>query len=221
MTEKDYYERYWRNQFGSDQRNKCKNFEEEPSRWNESSLQIVLSFCSGMLKGKVLDAGCGDGFFSNQLTFFDEVKDITGIDISEKAIEMALEKYPKIQFRQASLNKIPFESASFDSIVMVEVIEHLVDIDGTLEDLSRVLKPGGLLLITTTDFNWLKAVIIAMFYFEKYFYPTNPHVRFFTKSTLTEVLLAHGFKVIKYSWNGSYLGLMPKGQMVLARKNKN
>ena len=218
MTEKDYYERYWENQFGSDQRNKCKKFEEDPYRWNESALQIVLSFCIGMLNGKVLDAGCGDGFFSSQLTCFDEIKDITGIDISEKAIERALERYPKNPFRQASLNKIPFENASFDSIVMVEVIEHLVDIDGTLEDLSRVLKPGGLLLITTTDFNWLKAVIIAMFYFEKYFYPTNPHIRFFTKTTLAEVLLAHSFEVVKYSWNGSYLGLMPKGQMVLARK---
>ena len=99
MTEKDYYERYWENQFGSDQRNKCKKFEEDLYRWNESALQIVLSFCIGMLNGKVLDAGCGDGFFSNQLTCFDEVKDITRIDISEKAIEMALEKYPKIQFR--------------------------------------------------------------------------------------------------------------------------
>ena len=221
MTDKDYYERYWKNQFGSDQRNKCENFKEDSYRWNEINLQRVLSFCSGMLNGKVLDAGCGDGFFSNQLTFFGEVKDITGIDISEKAIEMALEKYPENKFRQASLDKIPFENASFDSIVMVEVIEHLIDIDGTLEDLSRVLKPGGLLLITTTDFNWLKAVTIAMFYFEKYFYPTNPHIRFFTKATLAEGLLVHGFKVIKYSWNGSYLGLMPKGQMVLARKNKN
>ena len=218
MTEKNYYERYWRNQFGLDQRSNCQGFEEGPDRWSESDLQRVLSFCSGMLTGKVLDAGCGDGFFLSQLTCFDEVKDITGIDISEKAIERALEKYPKNPFRQASLNKIPFENASFDSIVMVEVIEHLVDIDGTLEDLSRVLKPGGLLLITTTDFNWLKAVIIAMFYFEKYFYPTNPHIRFFTKTTLAEVLLAHGFEVFKYSWNGSYLGLMPKGQMVLARK---
>jgi len=214
MTEKDYYERYWRKPLGVD----GQGFAEYPPEWSKSDLQRVLSFCGGMLKGKVLDAGCGDGFFSNQLICFDEVKDITGIDISEKAIEMALEKYPKTQFRQASLNKIPFENASFDSIVMVEVIEHLVDIDGTLEDLSRVLKPGGLLLITTTDFNWLKAVIIAMLYFEKYFYPTNPHIRFFTKTTLAEVLLVHGFKVIKYSWNGSYLGLMPKGQMVLARK---
>ncbi len=214
MTEKDYYERYWRKPLGID----GQGFAEYPPEWSKSDLQRVLSFYSGMLKGKVLDAGCGDGFFSNQLTCCDEVKDITGIDISEKAVEMALEKYPKTQFRQASLNKIPFENASFDSIVMVEVIEHLVDIDGTLEDLSRVLKPGGLLLITTTDFNWLKAVIIAMLYFEKYFYPTNPHIRFFTKTTLAEVLLVHGFKVIKYSWNGSYLGLMPKGQMVLARK---
>ena len=101
MIEKDYYERYWGNQFALDQRSNCQGFEEGPDRWSESDLQRVLSFCSGMLKGKVLDAGCGDGFFSSQLTCFDEVKDIMGIDISEKAIEMALEKYPKNPFRQA------------------------------------------------------------------------------------------------------------------------
>ena len=111
MTEKNYYERYWRNQsLGSDQRNSCESFKEDPYRWDESNLQRVLSFCSGVLKGKVLDAGCGDGFFLNQLTFFDEVKDIRGIDVSEKAIEMALEKYPKNKFCQTSLDKIPFES---------------------------------------------------------------------------------------------------------------
>ena len=43
MTEKDYYERYWENQFGSDQRDKCKKFKEDSYRWNESTLQVVLS----------------------------------------------------------------------------------------------------------------------------------------------------------------------------------
>ena len=64
MTEKNYYERYWRNQsLGSDQRNSCESFKEDPYRWDEINLQRVLSFWSGVLKGKVLDAGCGTDFF--------------------------------------------------------------------------------------------------------------------------------------------------------------
>ena len=101
---------------------------------------------------------------------------------------------------------------------MIEVIEHLVDIEGTLKELFRVMKPGGILLITTTDFNLLKQVIIAMFFFEKYFYPTNPHIRFFKKSTLADILSKNGFSIIKYAWNGDYLKIMPKGQMILAQK---
>ena len=131
---------------------------------------------------------------------------------------MARGRYPDVRFEQGELNDLPLESASIDSITMDEVIEHLVDVESALEEFSRVIKPGGILLITTTDFNWLKGVVIAMFFFEKYFYPTNPHIRFFTKSTLAEVLGMHGFTVVKYAWNGGYFGMMPKGQMVLAQK---
>ena len=216
MTEKAYYERYWNQQLGSS----GEGFAESPPEWNERDLERILSFCSGTVKGSVLDAGCGDGFFANQLASLSEVKNITGVDISEKPLDIARKRFPNNQFLQGSLNEISFEDESFDSIVMTEVIEHLVDIDGTLENLAKFLRPGGSLLITTSDFNWLKCVIISMFYFEKYFYPTNPHIRFFTKTTLEKVLATHGLKVIKYSWNGSYLGLMPKGQIILAKKIK-
>lgn len=64
----------------------------------------------------------------------------------------------------------------------------------------------------------LKQIIIATFFWNKYFYPTNPHIRFFNKSTLKDILGKHGFKIIKYSWNGSYFKIMPKGQIVIAQK---
>lgn len=214
MTEKTYYERYWKKQFGS----YGKGVAETPPDWQAGDLERVLSFCGGSIKGRVLDAGCGDGFFASHLAKMNGVTEVVGVDISDAAVKTASQKHPHLQFRQGELNALPMENDSIDCAAMSEVIEHLVDVDGVLDEIARVLKPGGILLITTTDFNWLKCVLISMFYFEKYFYPTNPHVRFFTKGTLAEVLSHHGLTVIKYGWNGDYFGLMPKGQMVLAKK---
>ncbi|KMP10859.1 hypothetical protein UR09_04990 [Candidatus Nitromaritima sp. SCGC AAA799-A02] len=214
MTEKSYYERYWEKCLGSYD----KGVAQLPPDWQPGDLERVLSFCRDKVKGRVLDAGCGDGFFAQKLSELTDLQEITGIDVSERAIEIARTKYPNLNFLSGELNHIPLDDSSCDFVSFVEVIEHLVDVDGTLEEIARVLKPGGILLITTTDFNWLKSVIIAAFFFEKYFYPTNPHIRFFTRRTLEQVLSSHGLSVVKYAWHGSYFGIMPKGQMVLARK---
>ena len=214
MTEQSFYERYW----GQQPKLKGKGVAELPPVWNEENLERILEFCSDKIQGRVLDVGCGDGFFTAQILQHFNLKYVYGLDISSKAIDLARLKNPEISFRQGALNHIPEETNSIDSVTMVEVIEHLVDIEGTLKELFRVMKPGGILLITTTDFNWLKQVIIAIFFFEKYFYPTNPHIRFFKKSTLADILSKNGFSLIKYAWNGSYLKIMPKGQMILGQK---
>ena len=214
MTEQSFYERYW----GQQSAFKRDGVAELPPEWNEENLERILKFCRDKIQGRVLDVGCGDGFFTAQILKRFNLKNIYGLDISQKAVDFARFKHPEIKFQQSALNHIPEETNSIDSITMIEVIEHLVDIEGTLKELFRVMKPGGILLIATTDFNWLKQVIIAIFFFEKYFYPTNPHIRFFKKSTLADILSKNGFSIIKYAWNGDYLKIMPKGQMILAQK---
>ena len=214
MTEQSFYDRYW----GKQPASKGKGVAELPPEWDEESLERILKFCSDKIQGRVLDVGCGDGFFTAQILQRFNLKNVYGLDISSKAVDLARLKHPEIDFQQSALNHIPEETNSIDSVTMIEVIEHLVDIEGTLKELFRVMKPGGILLITTTDFNWLKQVIIAIFFFEKYFYPTNPHIRFFKKSTLADVLSKNGFSIKKYAWNGDYLKIMPRGQMILAQK---
>ena len=214
MTEQSFYERYW----GQQPAFKGEGIAELPSEWNEENLERILKFCSDKIQGRVLDVGCGDGFFTAQILQHFNLKNVYGLDISSKAVDLARLKHPEIKFQQGALDHIPEETNSIDYITMIEVIEHLVYIEGTLKELFRGMKPGGILLIATTDFNWLKQVIIAIFFFEKYFYPTNPHIRFFKKSTLADILSKNGFSIIKYAWNGDYLKIMPKGQMILAQK---
>lgn len=210
----DYYERYWKRDFEKN------GVAGSPPEWNERDIRRIITTIEPFCHGNVLDIGCGEGTFTYHLTKLSKVKKVTGIDISKTAISQAKEKYPEIEFEIASAATLPFSEESFDFIAMVELAEHIIDTEQMFKEANRVLKPEGAILITTTDFNLLKRIIIATFFWEKYFYPTNPHVRFFTKSTLKDILNKTGFKVVRYNWNGHYLCLMPKGQIMIAQKVK-
>ena len=169
MTEQSFYERYW----GQQPAIKGEGIAELPPEWDEESLERILKVCRDKIQGRVLDVGCGDGFFTAQILQRFNLKNVYGLDISSKAVDLARLKHPEIKFQQGALNHIPEETNSIDSVTMIEVIEHLVDIEGTLKELFRVMKPGGILLIATTDFNWLKQVIIAIFFFSAFFAYSN------------------------------------------------
>lgn len=210
----DYYERYWNRSFEKD------GIATSPPVWEESNLKRIINIIKPYCQGNVLDIGCGDGFFTFQLSKLSKVKKVTGVDISKIAISSAKEKYPQIDFGVASATNLSFPKDSFDFVAMVELVEHIIDIEQMLKEANRVLKLRGYILITTTDFNLLKRIMIATFFWEKYFYPTNPHIRFFTKKTLGDLLNKNGFEIVKYKWNGSYLSLMPKGQIMITQKVK-
>ena len=143
MTEKSYYERYWEKSLGAYD----KGVAQLPPDWQQGDLDRILSFCRNEVQGCVLDAGCGDGFFTKILAEQEKTQEVVGVDISDKAIELARDKTPSLKFHQGELNQIPLESNTYDFVSMVEVIEHLVDVDGVLEEIARVLKPGGLFLV--------------------------------------------------------------------------
>ena len=134
------------------------------------------------------------------------------------AVSWADLMHPTGLFLVATVLEMPFPTGMFDFILVREVVEHTLDSSGMFRELSRCLRPGGHLGITTTDYNLLKKFIVALLW-DRYFYPDNPHIRFYTKGTLSESLSAVGCTVVRHQWNGSHLGLMPWGQRVVAQKN--
>lgn len=218
--ESDFYGRFWNKKIEGDN-----IFHGHPD-WRKS-LEKRLKYYSSMLKGKILDAGCGEGTFSLNIAKIAEVKEVTGIDLSKTAIKKCTEQAKKsnlsdkAMFRTGSITDLPFKNDAFDSVFAFEIVEHIVDTEKMFQELNRVLKKDGYLGITTVDFNKLKIIIISLFYFETYFDPTTPHIRFFTKNTLKRMLEKNGFKVIRYQWDGSYFGIMPMGQAVIAQKHKD
>jgi SAM-dependent methyltransferase len=96
---------------------------------------------------RVLDYGCGNGDFLERLA--DRSASRTGVDVDEDKIESA-SAVDGISVRVVRPDvPLPFDDASFDTVIIMEVIEHVADERAVLAELSRVLAPGGVLLLTT------------------------------------------------------------------------
>ena len=110
-------------------------------------------FASHFVKGKlVLDIACGEGYGSNMLAA-GIASHVIGVDISEEAVEHAKQQYqkPNLEFKQSSCDAIPLADSSIDVVVSFETIEHHDRHEEMLQEIKRVLKPDGILIISSPD----------------------------------------------------------------------
>lgn len=104
------------------------------------------------LKDKiVLDIASGEGYGSNVLSRFS--KKITGVDISYEAVEHAKNKYKSenLQYIQGDAAAIPLADDSIDVVVSFETIEHHDKHTEMISEIKRILKPNGVLIISSPD----------------------------------------------------------------------
>lgn len=110
-------------------------------------------FAGKFVKNKiVLDAGSGSGFGSKKLLKAG-AKKVYGIDISPDSIKYCQNKYQdkRLIFKRQSLANLDFPDNFFDLVVAFEVIEHIDKHEKALDEIFRVLKPGGILFISTPN----------------------------------------------------------------------
>jgi 2-polyprenyl-3-methyl-5-hydroxy-6-metoxy-1,4-benzoquinol methylase len=142
---------------------------------------------------RVLDVGCGAGWFAAELTRAGF--SVVGADVAEEPLRRARARSPAARFVLASQGELPFAAASFDAAWLGEVVEHVQDVVGLLEEVARVVVPGGGLALSTPDHGWRRRLALGLSAraFERHFEPRSDHVRFFTARTLTSLLDACGF----------------------------
>jgi hypothetical protein len=113
--------------------------------------QARYRFALPHVAGKVvLDAGCGVGWGS-ALLLSASARRVLGVDIDPGAVADSRHRAPAGRFAVADLAALPMPSAGVDVVVCFEVLEHTADTDRTLDELVRVLRPGGLLFVSSPN----------------------------------------------------------------------
>jgi SAM-dependent methyltransferase len=154
-------------------------------------VKFVRSFQPG---GRLFEIGCATGGFLDQAK---EYFDVHGTDVSEFAVRAASEK--RLDVRCGEFDESKANCAPYDVFALFDTIEHLPDPVGTLRSVSRCLRPGGVVFVTTGD----SASLLARTSGARWRLMTPPqHLWFFSRQSLTQSLEDLGFEVLRveYPW---------------------
>jgi SAM-dependent methyltransferase len=137
----------------------------------------------------VLEAGCGEGYGADLIA--EVARRVVAVDYDEFAVAHVLSRYPRVEALQANLAELPLPDASVDVVVNFQVIEHLWDQPQFVAECARVLRPSGLLMVSTPN---------RVTFSPGRDTPINPfHTRELNAAELTELLLDAGFRQVSVS----------------------
>lgn len=155
---------------------------------------------------KIIDLGCGTGYYLFLLSSLPVKLYLTGFDNDKEALKEAKAKLSKkIKFIQGDLHKMPFKDNLFDKVVLSEVLEHLEKDGVAVKEIFRILKPGGILVISVPSqnfpflwdpVNWLLQNFFGT-YIKSGFWSGiwSGHLRLYQKKDLEVILKKAGFKI--------------------------
>jgi 2-polyprenyl-3-methyl-5-hydroxy-6-metoxy-1,4-benzoquinol methylase len=133
----------------------------------------------------VLEAGCGEGYGADLLAGV--AHRVVGLDYDESAVAHVRARYPRVEMRHGNLAELPLSDGEVDVVVNFQVIEHLWDQGQFVTECARVLRPGGVLLMSTPNRITFSPGLDT---------PLNPfHTRELNAAELTELLTEHGFEL--------------------------
>lgn len=160
---------------------------------------------SGQQKLRVLDLGCGNGSLSHRIA--QQGYEVVGVEDSEQGVAIARQTFPDCHFIQASVYELPFAELenSFDIVLSAEVLEHLLYPRELVRAAKKCLKPNGHLIVTTPYHGYLKNLVLALLgKMDQHFDPLwdGGHIKFFSVSTLRELLATENYTGIKFKFSG-------------------
>ncbi|MCB2205554.1 class I SAM-dependent methyltransferase [bacterium] len=117
----------------------------------------LLSEAIPLREARVLDAGCGVG--GTSIALADAGADVTAVDRNPARLTMLQENQSRIEAEAGDLTSLRFADRSFDAAVLQDVIEHVTDPQLVLREMARVLRPSGILYLSTPNRNALPNLV--------------------------------------------------------------
>lgn len=148
---------------------------------------------------RILDVGCGTGAFLSRLNSLG-FKNIAGCD----GYEYDEMRASGVAFKKADLNsELPFANGSFDIVTAIEVIEHLENPRRLVREVNRVLKPGGLAIVSTPNNECVTSLLSLLVrgYFSAFADTCYPaHITPLLQIDLRRMMTEAQFGEIKFFW---------------------
>ncbi|MBA7660120.1 2-methoxy-6-polyprenyl-1,4-benzoquinol methylase [subsurface metagenome] len=158
---------------------------------------------------KILDCGCGDGFYLQLISRLNKTCTLFGLDFNEQGLARARANLGEFKalLTLGDIASLPFRDNSFDKIILSEILEHLPNDFQALKEVKRILKKGGVLLITVPNHNypflWDPINKTLEFLFKKHIQSGfwaglwNMHLRLYFPGELKELVRKAGLKMVK------------------------
>jgi dolichyl-phosphate beta-glucosyltransferase len=159
--------------------------------WHRAKRNLVTQVVTEAgASGPCLDVGCGGGALLNELP----LAPVFGTDVSGPALQHA-QRFGRASLVQAEGDALPFRDATMGCALALDVIEHHARPEDLLADTARVLRAGGLVVITVPAFDWMWS----------YADHVLGHYRRYTKRRLETDLRTAGFDVVRVTYFHSWL----------------
>lgn len=166
--------------------------------WHKKRFEKIKRLVSGRIfKLPILDLGCNDGFFTSKISEYLGTNNITGIDISQNAVDYATKRFPQLRFIRTDACELPFENNKFGTIFSLEMLEHLEFPEIAVAEMKRCLKNNGNLIIIVPNDSLLFKIIWFCWLKSKGKVWEHAHLAHFNKKRILKLLEEQSFAINK------------------------
>ncbi len=163
--------------------------------WQRARHRTILRMVKAARGMRILDIGCGSS------RIIQDLPAAIGMDILLPKLRFLRDRHGSLV--QGSTFALPFASAAFDCVISSQVIEHIPDCRIVLDEMARVLRPGGTLILGTPDYGrrlwwvleWVYGKVLPGAY-------AKDHITHFTRASLSQRLRTAGFTIQDVAYVG-------------------
>ena len=146
--------------------------------------KLLVEICNGM---RILDIGGGTGRTGNAL--LQSGYEVIVLDKNEAIMKFGQERYSHLPFIQGDAYSLPFKGESFDEVILEEIIEHFEDQGKAIEEILRVLRPGGQVILSTPNKHLFRVYIFLLRLVTLRFNKLTEHVKSHTSELTADQLV--------------------------------